>query len=350
METGLIGLSLSGKTTIFNTLTGHSASTAPHSGGKKEANIAEIQVPDERVDRLSEIFNPKKKVYATCIFKDLNLDFTPEGGISAASIAEIRNLTAVAIVIRAYEDEGVPHPLESIDPVRDLKKILDSLVFSDYEVTEKRMERLEKEGKKGSREFSYLQKISEHLSAGKLLGTGFLTEDEMKLFSGFAFITAKPMIVVANSGEAAKGVAELEAAAGEFDLTFFSLQGALEMEIAQLPGEDQADFLKDAGLSEPAITRFLRMIYDSLNLISFLTVGEDEVRAWSIRKQTVAQKAAGKIHTDLEKGFIRAEVIHYDEFMTMGNMSEAKKQGKLRLEGKEYIVQDGDIMNIRFNV
>jgi ribosome-binding ATPase len=350
METGLIGLSLSGKTTIFNTLTGNSASTSQHSGGKKDPNIAEVQVPDERVDKLAEIFNPKKKVYATCVFKDLNMEFSPEGGISAASIADIRNLTMVAIVIRAFEDEAVPHPLDTVDPVRDLKKILDSLVFSDYEMTEKRMERLEKEGQKGPREFALLQKVSDHLTAGNLLGTEFLTEDEMKLFSGFSFITAKPIIVVANTGAKTRGASELEAMAKGQTFTSFSLRGDVEMEIAQLPGEDQREFLKDAGLTEPAISRFLKTIYMNLNLISFLTVGEDEVRAWSIRNLTPAQKAAGKIHTDLEKGFIRAEVIHYEDFMKAGNMNEAKKLGKLRLEGKEYIVKDGDIMNIRFNL
>jgi hypothetical protein len=350
METGLIGLPLSGKTTIFNTLTGKSASLSSHSGGKKEINIADIAVPDERVDVLSKIFNPKKTIYANVTFKDLNLEFGEHGGITPSSIADIRNLTAVVIVVRSFLDEKIPHPSAKIDPSADLKRVLDSLIYSDYEMTEKRKERLEKEAKKSSREYNLLIAMSEKLSGGSLIGSDFLSENDLPLFSGFSFITAKPVIVIANRGEKCADEANLQTLIENYDITLFPMRGDLEMEISQLPREEQKDFLLDMGVSEPAIDRFLQNIYKTLNLISFLTVGEDEVRAWSIPAGFNARKAAGRIHTDLERGFIRAEVVTFEDLVSAGNLQVAKKTGKIRLEGKDYIVKDGDILNILFNV
>ena len=350
METGLIGLPLSGKTTIFNTLTGKNAATSAFSGGKKEMNIAEINVPDVRVDELSKIFKPKRTIYATVVFKDLQIEFNEQGGITPVSTADIRNLTAIAVIVRAFENEAVPHPFEKIDPAADFKKILESMIFSDYEMAEKRMQRLDKEGKKSTREYILLEKISEKLLSGSPIGENFLSEDDLKVFAGFSFITTKPIIIVANLGEKSADLSGLEKLIREHQLTMFSLRGNLEMEISQLPREDQKDFLADLGLSEPAIDRFLQYIYKNLNLISFLTVGEDEVRAWSVKNGSNAQKAAGKIHSDLERGFIRAEVAAFEDLISAGSLAEAKKTGKLRLEGKEYTVKDGDVMNILFNV
>ncbi len=350
METGLIGLPISGKTTIFNALTGKNAATSAFSGGKKEMNIAEINVPDVRVAELSKIFKPKKSVYATVVFKDLQIEFNEQGGITPSSIADIRNLTAVAVTVRAFINEAVAHPFEKIDPAADLKKILDSMIFSDYEMIEKRMQRLDKEGKKSTREYQLLEKLAEKLMSGSLIGENFLSEDDLKLFAGFSFITNKPIVVIANLGEKSTDLSEVEKIINSHQLTLFSIRGDLEMEISQLPKEDQKDFLADLGLSEPAMDRFLQYIYKTLNLISFLTVGEDEVRAWSVKRDSYAQKAAGKIHSDLERGFIRAEVVAYDDLIHTGSLSEAKKTGKLRLEGKEYPVKDGDVMNILFNV
>ena len=350
METGIIGLPMAGKTTIFNALTGMSAQTSQHTGHKKQPNIGEINVPDERIDKLTAIFKPKKTIYATIVLKDLQVEFNPERGISPVSIAEMRNATALAVVIRAYKNEAVPHPFDRIDPVADFNKLLDALIFSDYEIAEKRIARLEKEAKKEQREYKVLTKISEVLAEGKLIGKDFLTEDETRLFSGFAFLTAKPVIIIANTGEDNLDISGLQAVVDQYNLDLFPIRGDSEMEIAQLSPEDQKDFLADLGLELPASHRFIRHIYDCLQLMSFLTVGEDEVRAWSIPAGCPAVKAAGKIHTDLEKGFIRAEVVAYEDFMQAGSLAEAKKTGKLRLEGKEYIVQDGDIMNIRFNV
>jgi hypothetical protein len=253
-------------------------------------------------------------------------------------------------VLRAFLGEEVTHPLESIDPLRDFRKLIDSLVFSDYAVVEKRLERLVKEGKKGDREYQRLEKVRARLEEGKLIGADLLAEEDRRLLSGFAFLTSKPIIVVANTGESSADVAGLSRVAGEMGLAFFALRGDMEVEISRLAADDQPEFLAELGVEEPARTRFLKTIYAALDLMSFLTVGEDEVRAWSIPRGTIASRAAGKIHTDLEKGFIRAEVVNWSELMQAGGLKEAKSAGKLRLEGKEYVVKDGDVLTIRYNV
>jgi len=349
METAVIGLPSCGKTTIFNALTGQQASLSDFSGARKQTHLAEVQVPDPRVDKLTALYHPKKTVYATVLFRDVPIEYDPETGISAASIADIRKADAVTLVIRAFLDESVPHPLKSMEPLRDLRKVLDALVFADYEVADKRRERLEKEGKRDSREYHLLARIIEKLSAGSGLGVGFLSEDEEKLLSGFAFLTLKPLIVVLNTGEKNADTRPLIAQCETMGLACFIIRGELEQEIAQLPASDQVEFLKDIGMSEPAKNRFLAHVYSTLKLISFLTAGEDEVRAWSIHDGTIALKAAGKIHSDLEKGFIRAEVVPWQVLHDCGGEAEAKKLGKIRLEGKEYVVKDGDVIVVRFN-
>lgn len=350
METGIIGLALSGKTTIFNSITGMSAETSTHSGGKSSTNIADVPVPDERVDALNDVFKPKKKTYATVRIKDVQIEFTDDGGIASSSIAEIRNSEAITIVIRAFKNEAVLHPDGSIDPMRDFNKLIDSLIFSDYAQIEKRVQRLEKEAKKGTREYTILKKLSEKLENGELIGTDTISEEDEKLFSGFCFLTAKPIIIIVNKGEDDTSIQNLEDEAGKYNIDVFTFRGDMEMEIAQLPAGEQKEFLEDMGIKEPAKNRFLKQVYESLNLMSFLTAGEDESRAWTIPKGSTAVKAAGKIHTDLEKGFIRAEVIFWEDLVKAGGFKEAKAEGKLRLEGKEYPVKDGDVMNIRFNV
>ena len=350
METGIIGLTLAGKTTIFNAVSGLSAETSSHSGGKSNVNIADVPVPDERIDMLNDIFKPKKKVYATVRLKDIQIELTNDGGISPSSISEIRNSEAITLVIRAFEDEAVLHPNDTIDPLRDFNKLIDSLIFSDYAQIEKRMQRLEKEAKKGTREYTILKKLSEILEDGKLIGTNTINEEDEKLFSGFCFLTAKPIIIVVNKGESDIDIKGLETEASKYNLNLFSFRGDMEMEISQLPVEEQKEFLEDLGIKEPAKNRFLKHIYKSLSLMSFLTAGEDEVRAWTIAKDSTAVKAAGRIHSDLEKGFIRAEVVSYEDLVKAGDFKKAKIDGKLRLEGKDYAVKDGDVMNIRFNV
>ena len=350
MEAGIIGLPLAGKTTIFNSLTGLTAATVSYSGGKKQVNLSEVAVPDERVEKLTELFHPKRKIHASVLVKDIPVQFDEQKGILPASLGEIRNADAVTVVVRAFSDKAVPHPLNTVDPARDLQKILDSLIFSDYEVVEKRMERLTREGKKGDREYHTLQKIYEKLSEGKFLGSGFLNPDEIKMLSGFRFLTVKPMIIIANTGEGGTDLSRLEEKTSSLGLNLFSISGKSEMDISQLEPVDQKEFLADMGLKEPAVNRFIKYLYKTLNHISFFTAGEDEVRAWSVERGSSIQKAAGKIHSDMEKGFIRAEVIEWKELLKMGGFSQAKKEGAVRLEGKAYTVQDGDVVVIRFNV
>ena len=267
-----------------------------------------------------------------------------------AGLADVRKADAIAIVVRAFQNESVPLPFAAATPLRELRKVMDSLVFGDYEIAEKRVARLDKEAKRDSREYHLLQQIVERLGAGKPLGSAFFSGEDEKLFAGFGFLTAKPLFVVVNVGEKAVAHEDLLAEAAAMGMDVFPIRGDMEMEIAQLPAQDQKDFLQDLGLSEPAKNRFLRHVYSTLHLVSFFTVGDDECKAWSIREGSSAVSAAGEIHSDLAKGFIRAEVADWKEVLEGGDFAKAKKAGKIRLEGKEYIVKDGDVLLIRFNV
>ncbi len=344
MEICLIGLPSCGKTTIFNALSGQQA------GGYHQVHLAEVAVPDTRVTELATLFGKKKQVQASVLLKDLPLQFGEQGGISASTLGELRASDAVALVLRAFVDEAVVHPLGEIEPLRDLGKLLDSMIFSDYEITEKRLERLEKEGKRGEREHLILTKIAARLEEGGGIGADLIHEEERHLLAGFQFLTAKPMIGIINTGERSVDIAPVQRRSEELGIELFPIQGLQEMEISQLSVEDQREFLADLGLQDPARDRFLRTLYAGLDLISFLTVGDQEVRAWSIPKGASALQAAGKIHSDMERGFIRAEVIPCDQLLAAGGFAEARKHGQLRLEGKEYRVQDGDVLTIRFNL
>jgi hypothetical protein len=350
METVIVGLAGSGKTTIFNALTGQSAPTGDAAGGKRQPYLSEVRVPDERLDRLAALYSPKKLTHATVLFKDLPLEHNDEGGIAPAGLADVRKADAIAIVIRAFENESVPLPFAGATPLRELRKVMDSLVFGDYEIAEKRVARLEKEAKRDGREYHLLGQIVERLGAGKPLGSTFFSGEDQKLFAGFGFLTAKPLFVVVNVGEKAVAHEDLLAEAAAMGMDVFPIRGDMEMEIAQLPAQDQKDFLQDLGLTEPAKNRFLRHVYSTLHLVSFFTVGDDECKAWSIREGSSAVAAAGEIHSDLAKGFIRAEVADWKDVLDGGDFAKAKKAGKIRLEGKEYIVKDGDVLLIRFNV
>jgi GTP-binding protein YchF len=343
MEICLIGLPFCGKTTIFNALTGQQAS------GYHQAHLAEVAVPDARVGKLAELFGKKKQVLAGVLLKDLPLQFG-ERGVDAAGLAELRGADAAVVVLRAFLDEAVVHPLGGIDPLRDLGRLLDSMVFSDYEIAEKRLERLEKEGKKGEREHQALTRIAARLEQGAVIGPDLVHEEERSMLAGFQFLTAKPMIAALNTGERSVDTEPVQRRAAELGMDLFSIQGLQEMEISGLPSEDQKEFLADLGAGEPPRDRFLRALYSRLELISFLTVGDHEVRAWSIPRGASALQAAGKIHSDMERGFIRAETIGCDQLLSAGSYAEARKQGLLRLEGKDYPVQDGDVLTIRFNL
>jgi len=350
METAIIGLARSGKTTIFNALTGQAALTGDAAGGRKQAALSEVKVPDEQLDKLASLYDPKKLTHASVLFKDLPLEHDDEGGLTPSSLADVRRADAVAIVIRAFSSDAVVPALKDSTPLRDLRKVTDSLVFGDYEIAEKRLERLDKEAKRDSREYHVLRQIVDRLGTGKPLGTGFFAADDARLFAGFGFLTAKPIFLVINTGEVSLPHDDLLRDAAESGVDTFAIRGDLEMEIAQLPAADQKDFLADLGLDEPAKNRFLRHVFSTLHLVSFFTVGEDECKAWSIREGTSAVGAAGEIHSDLAKGFIRAEVAQWQDVLESGDFAAAKKANKLRLEGKEYVVRDGDVLLIRFNV
>lgn len=350
METAIIGLARSGRTTIFNALTGQENPTGDAGGGKKQAHIAEVRVPDERLDRLAALYSPRKLTHASVRFRDLALEHGENGGISATSLAEVRTADALAIVIRAFRDDSVVHPLKETGPLRDLRVVMDSLVFGDYEIAEKRIARLDKEAKRDSREYHVLKQAEAILGAGKPLGRGFFAAEDEKIFAGFGFLTSRPLFAVVNTGEATVAHEDLLAGAAALGIDAFTIRGDMESEISRLAPEDQKEFLRDLGIEEPARNRFLRHVYATLSLMSFFTVGEDECKAWSIPEGTTAVRAAGEIHSDLAKGFIRAEVVAWKEILDNGGYAQAKKANKVRLEGKEYVVKDGDVLLIRFNV
>jgi len=359
MKITIIGLSNSGKTTVFNALTGLDIETAVYPTTSGDPHLGVVKVPDERVDRLSEIFRPKKITYATIEY----VDFL---GITKGDIKQnrkvfdlIKDADAIVHVVRAFEDESVVHPLGGIDPARDIETLELELIFGDLEFVEKRLERMEENIRRGKKpdesEKKLLLKCKDILMKETPLRDVEFTEEERKAMRPLQFSSTVPEVVVVNIGEkdlqtdAAKNLhAALKTRFPS--LPVLTLCGKIEMEIAQLSPDEKKPFLDELGIDEPASNRLIHTCYDILGLISFLTAGEDEVRAWTIKKQTSALHAAGKIHSDIERGFIRAEIISYDDFIASGTMHAAREKGLLRLEGKTYEVRDGDIINFRFNV
>ena len=365
MKLGIIGLPNSGKTTVFNALTGQQLEAAPYPNpAGTEHHVGAIKVPDPRIDRLSEIFKPKKTTYADVQCVDIT-GFAK--GISASKqktplFNELWECDAVIHVVRAFEDDSVVHPDGSVDPVRDCAALELELVFHDLELVETRLERIANSMKKGigqglEAERDVLEKCRTVLEEEKPLRNLALSEKEREAIGSLMFASLRPELVVLNVGEddigSQKTFGQIDALkrfyAGK-DALVFSLSAEIEAEISQLEPDEAFAFLEDLGIPEPAMNRVIGEAYDLLGLISFLTAGEDEVRAWTIRKGTHALKAAGKIHSDIERGFIRAETISYDDFTAAGSMAKGKELGTLRLEGKDYEVQDGDIINFRFNV
>jgi GTP-binding protein YchF len=358
MRLGIIGLPNSGKTTIFNALTRSNRPTGAVSGGKLEVFTAVVPVPDERIDKLSKMYNPKKTIYATIIYTDIG---GLEKGISASGISgELRNqlqqVDGFIHVVRAFEDDTVPHPEGSIDPARDLSTVDTEFLLADLVVVEKRLERLVEERKKGKianpvtydREVDLLNRFKAHLDGLQPLRDLDTTEDERRLVRGYGLLSLKPQLVIVNTDEKPFNISALHY--DHQNTRIITLQGRIEAEIAQLEGDDQAMFLQEYGISEPGASRAIRTSYDLMHIQAFFTVGPDEVRAWPVPIGATAQEAAGVIHSDLARGFIRAEVTPYQELLALGSEAEVKKQGKMRLEGKEYIVKDGDIMHVRANV
>lgn len=356
MRLGIIGLPQSGKTTLFNALTRGSVPTGM-SAGKFEVHTAVVDVPDGRVDTLSAMFKPKKTIYAKVTYADIaGLDgSTGKAGISGALLNQLTQMDGFIHVVRCFEDENVPHIQASLNPGRDLVAMDSEFVLNDLIAVERKLERLNEERKKGGgrekavveREIALFERFQQELSNEVPLRDLALSHEDERTLAGFGFLSRKPVLVVFNLGE---GQPAPEISYAHKHSQMVALQCKLEAEIAQLPPEDAQLFLAEYGIEEPSLYRMIRLSYDLLGLQSFFTVGPDEVRAWTVQRGATAPEAAGEIHTDLQKGFIRAEVVHYDDLTALGGLSEARAKGKLRLEGKEYIVKDGEVLNIRFNV
>jgi ribosome-binding ATPase len=359
LRAALIGLPSSGKTTLFQLMT--SAKDAPR--GKGDVNIGISKVPDSRLDTLTAMYNPRKRVPATVEFTDV-IAAARTGAQALVDVAGYKNADALVHVVRAFHDAAVPHPSGSVDPARDAQAMESELILADLGVAERRLERIEKDLKKGrsaelERERDLVHRCKAALEDGTPLRALQLAGDDLKLLRGFQFLSAKPLLLVMNLDESEIGQvgADVQKAADKSGLAGFLANAAtkgvalcarIELEISQLEGDDAKAFLADLGLTESGLDRVIRTTYDLLGYMSFFTVGEDECRAWSISRGMSAQVAAGEIHSDIQRGFIRAEVVSYDSLTTRGSMAASKEHGEVRLEGKEYVVQDGDIINFRF--
>ncbi len=363
MDLGIIGYQRSGKTTIFNAVTRGHAQTGAYGAGV-QPNIGVVKVPDQRLEDLSKLFNPKKFTLADIRYIDFPGEAFSDGqGPPPQFLAQLARCDALIHVVRSFADETVPHPQGSVDPARDAAAMELELAFADAGFIEKRLERIEasmravKAGERDAaeRETALLVRLKQGLEAEKPLREQEMSAEEEKLLVNYQFLSDKPLLVVLNidEGDAARA-AEIETAfaakaQGEH-LAVAAISGKIEQELAQMSDEDAVEFRNDLGITEPGLDRMIRMSYELTGLISFFTVGPDECRAWNVRRGATAPTAAGKIHTDLERGFIRAEVVRWDELLAAGTIAEARKHGHLRQEGKTYVVQDGDCLNILFNV
>ena len=348
MKLGIIGLPQSGKTTLYNALTRSNTPTTA-SAGRIEVHTGVVDVPDPRVDQLSGMFNPRKTIYAKVTYADIaGLEGNAKGSISGALLNTLGQMDAFIHVVRAFDDDNVPHPSGSVDPARDAEAMLAELLLNDLIAVERRLEKLTEERKKGGtdktineRQTALFTRMLDVLNENKPLREVEYSDDEAKELSSFGLLTRKRILTVFNLGEGQS------APSITLDHPSAALPAKLEMEISQLPAEDAEVFMAEYGIQEPALNRMIRLSYDLLGLQSFFTVGEDEVRAWTTRRGATAVEAAAEIHTDIARGFIRAEVVAYEDLVTLGSMAECKAKGKFRLEGKEYSVKDGDIVHIR---
>lgn len=359
MRLGIIGLPNSGKTTVFNALTGSDLTTGAVAGGRFELHTAVVNVPDPRVDRLSAMYDPKKTTYAQETYVDIaGLDKgVGEGGIAGQFRQELSQVDGFVHVVRIFEDDTVPHPYVDIDPLRDVEMLDTELLLTDLITVETRLERLQNDlrvkGKKADKlihdDLELMEALHAHLEQELPLRDYDLTAEQEKRLRGYQFLTLKPVLLLLNLGETLQDPASLLSYDHAHSLVT-TLQAKIEAEIAQLDDEDAAMFMEEYGIEERGADKVVRLSYELMAISSFFTVGEDEVRAWSIPTGATAPEAAGAIHTDLQKGFIRAEVMTCGDLLEAGSEVALKAAGKMRLEGKDYLVQDGDVLHIRFNV
>jgi GTP-binding protein YchF len=369
MKLTITGFSNSGKTTVFNALTGLNLPTTTYAtviSSELEPHMGVVRVPDARIERLSAVYAPKKTTYAA-------VEYVDYAGITSGDVSHnakvfdlIKDADAVVHVVRVFEDESVIHPLGNLDPVRDVRSFESELILGDLEFVEKRLQKIEDQARRGKKQDEadrhLLMKCKKALEDEVSLRNLAFNEDEKRLMLPYQFLSAIPEIIVLNIGEKDINSGKVQDFRSKIEAYFRStgqsavppvlaLCGKIEMEIAQLSPDEAKAFLEDLGIEEPAMHRLCHVSYDALGLIPFFTVGKDEVRAWTIKKGTTAQQAAGKIHSDIERGFIRAEVVHYQDFISSEeDMHKAKEKGLVRLEGKTYPVRDGDIINFKFNV
>lgn len=357
MKIGIVGGSNSGKTTIFNALTRSAATATSYSSGQLEVHTAVVDVPDSRLDSLARMFAPRKPVHAQVTYNDiagLASNIGRESPFRGPLLNAIAANDALLLVARAFIDPNVPHPQDRIDPAADMAALETELLLNDMVAIEGRLERIAAQRSRGpvevrqrlAQEEALLTRLYPLLEEGIHLREASLTADELKMLGGFGFLSLKPRLHVVNAGD--DDPEDMYAPLLD-DQTFF-LRGRLEADIAQMEPDEAADFLAEFGIAEQGLNRAIRRCYRLLGLISFFTIGDHEVRAWAVSDGATAPEAAGDIHTDMQQGFIRAETIHFDRLMDAGGMAEARSRGLLRLEGKEYPVRDGDILQIRFNV
>jgi len=347
VKVGIFGNGGVGKSTLFRSLSG--GGDASGSSGR-HAGVCTIKVPDDRVDRLAEIYRPKKTTHVSIVFTEID----PGEGtlLPPETLVRIRNVDVLDLVLRGFADDFRPAPPEGLNPLKEFREILSELVLSDYLVAQKRIERMTKEARRDA-EWSALHRVIESLENGLPVREISLAAEEARTLSGFRFVSQLPLVLALNVGEEAirgEPFPELSEVASSKGIPLVRLCALVEEEISRLSPGEQAEFLREMGVGRGARDRLVRAALEAMDHISFFTVGEDEVRGWNVRRGTTAHAAAGKIHSDMGKGFIRAEVIDCGEFFRCGSMANAKTGGKLRLEGKDYVVRDGEIVHVRFNV
>ena len=364
MKLGIVGLPNVGKSTLFNSLTKAGAESANYPFCTIDPNVGIVPVPDERIYKLGEMYHTKKVTPAVVEFVDIAglVKGASKGeGLGNQFLANIREVDAIVHVVRCFEDPNVIHVDGSVDPMRDIETITLELIFADLEVLERRISRVAKSArmdKEAGKEHEFLLQVKECLESGKCASAMEVSEDDQKYFDALNLLTAKPVIYAANvseddladDGASNEGVAKVREYAAENGSEVFVICASIEAEIAELDEDEKAMFLEDLGITESGLDKLISASYRTLGLMSFLTAGEDECRAWTIKIGTKAPQAAGKIHSDFERGFIKAEVVNWEVLLREGSLAAAREKGLVGMEGKDYVVKDGDVILFRFNV